>query len=101
MGILKKLFNFEPDEDKGLYYYIRLDRSDEVVQLRFNPGTDLTQDYETNEREVRKTIIGPKTYKRAEAHFVFDSDIKLVEWDISGGELVGEQDWLDFQQQTR
>ncbi|GAB4476392.1 MAG: hypothetical protein Kow00124_18410 [Anaerolineae bacterium] len=96
MGFFKRLFGGgepKPKPDEGLYLYIRLDRRGEVVRLRLNPSSDMNRDYETGDLLTHKTIVGPRTFERAEADLRFDSSHRLIEWEISGGELVGEEEW--------
>ena len=105
MGFLDKLKNAfsgggaeAPDE--GLYLYIRLDPSGEVVRLRLNPAHELNIDFERGGFVSRKSIVGPRKFGRAEAAFRFDDNRRLSEWDISNGTLVSEEDWLAQEQEV-
>lgn len=98
---LKGLFSGQPDEprDDGIYLYVRLERSGEVVRLRLSPRHELVPDYEGGGFSSRKLIVGPQSLSRADATFRFDEGRNLVSWEIEGGELVTEEEWL-AQQQT-
>lgn len=91
---LKKAFGGgrEPS-DEGLYFYVQPDRTDEIVRLRLEPKYDLNPDYDAGGYVSRKEIVSPRTFKRASAVFRFDQNRKLVEWDITGGVLVTEEEW--------
>ncbi len=98
MGFLDKIrqmFSQTPGEskDEGLYYYVRLDISGEVVRVRIAPGQELNPDYDAGGYISRKTIIGPRSYRRAEATFRFDEGRNLVGAEISGGSLSTYEDW--------
>jgi hypothetical protein len=79
---------------EGLYIYVRLDKSGEVVQLRLNPVAELNADSERGGYVCRKHITGPMTFDRAEATFYFDRVHRLTGADIVGGELAAQEDWL-------
>jgi len=78
--------------DRGIYLYVRLDRGGEVVRLRLDPRYELVPD-DAGGYVTRKTVVGPRTYQRAEATFHFDSRYRLSSSDISGGALVDEATW--------
>ncbi len=77
--------------DRGIYFYIRLEKGEEIVELRLDPQHDLAPDYETGTYFSNKTIIGPKTIERAQATFYFDENKRFDRADISGGTLVEEE----------
>ncbi|MCD4684884.1 MAG: hypothetical protein K8S97_02985 [Anaerolineae bacterium] len=100
MGFLKKLFgglNPPQDQDNGLYFYFRAARSGEVIQVRLNPGSDLSMGDEGNTYYARKHIVGPKRFERLEAEFYFrkkaQMGFQLVNCDVTGGELVEREDY--------
>ncbi len=103
MGILKKLKQSLTGGgggrrgDPGIYFYIRLDRSGEIVKLRLIPGQDLVPDYNAGTYFSHKTIIGPQSFERAEATFHFDGQRRFDQADISGGELTEEEAYLQQQ----
>jgi hypothetical protein len=94
MGILKKLKKSLAGGgtrgDNGLYFYIRLAGSGEIVRLRLIPGQELVPDYENGSYFAHKSIIGPRSFERAEATFHFDGQRRFERADISNGELTDE-----------
>ena len=97
---LKKAFGGGEPRDEGLYFYIKPDRTDEIVRLRLEPKYDLNRDYDAGGYVSRKEIVSPRKFKRASATFRFDENRKLVEWDIVGGQLVTEEEWQAQQTQN-
>jgi hypothetical protein len=90
---LKRLFSGDEEGDKGIYIYVKLSRRGEVVRLRLQPGHDLNSDYESGGYTSHKSIIGPRTFERAEATFRFDGNYALIDSEITGGEVVDEAAW--------
>lgn len=80
-------------EDRGIYLYVRLDKSGEIVKIRLDPFHDLAPDYENENYFSRKAIIGPKSIERADAVFYFDNSRSLERADISGGSLSDEEEY--------
>jgi hypothetical protein len=99
MGFLKKLFGGlgNQDQDPGLYFYFRAARSGEVVQIRLNPSGDFSLADDGSSYYVRKHIVGPKSFERLEAEFLFrkkgQMGFQLVTCDVTGGELVEREDY--------
>lgn len=79
--------------DTGIYLYVRVKRSGEIVRLRLEPQYELVPDYDAGGFVSRKTVVGPRSFQRAEAEFRFDAGRRLTGCDISGGELVDEAAW--------
>jgi hypothetical protein len=89
---LKKIFSSAGQPpDKGHYFYVKLDKSGEIVRLRLDPQHDLAPQYGKGTYVSRKAIIGPETLARADAVFTFDENRQFVEADISGGSLTDEK----------
>lgn len=93
---LKKLFGSQPGRqpDQGLYIYVKLERTGEVVRLRLSPQHELNSD-EAGGYVSHKSIIGPRTFGRAEATFRFDERRALVDTEITGGTLATREEWLE------
>ena len=97
---IKKLFSGDDDGgDKGIYIYVKLAQSGEIVRLRLQPGHDLNHDFESGGYTSHKTIIGPKSFDRADARFRFDRNYGLIDTEIHGGEVVDEAEWADSESQ--
>jgi len=91
MGFLKNLFGGGSEKnsgDSGIYLYVILDISGEIVKIRLDPAHELNVDYEQGLGYFsKKYIVGPKSYRRAEATFHFNDDKSFLGADIDGGEL--------------
>lgn len=82
-----------PAGDSGLYLYVRLSQTGEVVRLRLIPKQELVRDYKNGGFFSHKVITGPKTLGRADALFRFDESQQFVDAEISGGEIADESDY--------
>lgn len=93
MAFLKKMFGGgdKPPKDNGIYIYVKLKRSNEVVSLRLDPQHELNLDPDKAGYFSKKHIVGPQTYQRAEATFYFNEEKKLVDASIDGGELSTQE----------
>jgi hypothetical protein len=79
--------------DEGLYFYVELDQTGEIVELRLIPRQELVPDYKNGGFFSRKVITGPRTLGRADALFRFDEQRKFTSAEISGGELSDEESY--------
>ncbi len=103
MNFLKRLFGLggghHANDPRGLYYYVRPQRCDEVILVRLDKSNDLSiQDFEPTTYYARKLIVGTKCFDRMEAEFTFDSRRRLIEKKISGGEFVEYEDYVAYQE---
>jgi len=91
VNLLKRLFggggarSGDPD---GLYFYIRHQRTGEVIQVRLHRHNDLSLADAEQGYYARKVIVGQKSFDRLEATFHFDKNRRFVSCDAAGGELV-------------
>ncbi|MFP4638708.1 MAG: hypothetical protein ACLFM6_09750 [Spirochaetaceae bacterium] len=76
--------------DEGIYFYVRLTQTGEIVELRLIPRQELVPDYRGGGYFSRKVITGPRTLGRADALFRFDEGRRFVNAEVSGGELSDE-----------
>lgn len=97
VDFLKKLFGGGTESDPGLYYYIRVDRTGEVIQVRIHPGNDLSQTDDFKGYFTRKVVVGEKSFDRVEAEFFFDNKRSLTETRIDGGTLVDADAYHAYQ----
>jgi hypothetical protein len=97
---LGRLFLGSPtaSRDPGIYYYVRCDKCAEVIKVRINPMNDLSQSDDGQLRYVRKVIVGQRCYNRIEAEFTYNAGHKLLNSEITGGELVSEKEYQADQQ---
>jgi hypothetical protein len=103
MNILKKLLGGSAsggDQD-GLYYYVRAKRTGEVIQIRLHRYNDLSMS-DSGGYYTRKLIVGQRSFDRIEAEFYFDKNRNFVSAEVSGGELVDRDDYVQYlaEQQT-
>ncbi len=101
IGRLRDLFGGggEQPQDTGVYLYVRLNRTGEIVRLRLSPEHEFVPADDGEGYVTRKTIVGPRHFERAEATFSFDSSRVLTNADISGGALVDEAAWDAWREQ--
>lgn len=94
MSFLKRFVNAlmgsgSGSSDSGIYVYIRMRRSGEIVRLRLHPGNELSRD-DDGRLFVRKLVMGQRSFEQAEAQLYFDDRYNVMDADISGGELSDE-----------
>lgn len=78
--------------DPGLYYYVRSKQSGEVLKVRVNPMSELSMT-EDGKLYVRKVAFGSRGYDKVEIAFTFDTSKKLLNTEISGGEMATKADY--------
>lgn len=94
MGLLGKLSGiFAPKGDPYIYTIkVKCNRCGEIIQTRINIRNDLSIKYDDKGKMsyfTRKVLIGDKyCFERIEVELIFDASRKLVNRQISGGELV-------------
>ena len=94
MGFLKKLFGGgSQPSDSGIYVYIKLDRSGEIVRLRLTVGYEISRDDEGT-YFTRKLVMGSRSFEKADATIYFDDQYNVSGADIDGGEISNEAEWL-------
>lgn len=93
MAFLKKMFSGgnKGPVDNGIYVYVKLDRSGEVVSLRLDPQHELNADLDAGGYFSKKHIVGPVSYARAVATFYFDQSKALTSSSIDGGSLSDKE----------
>jgi hypothetical protein len=97
VDFLKKLFGgssriTEGDPD-GLYYYIRSNQTGEVIRVRLHRYNDLSQSDDEAGFFARKVAVGSKSFDRIEIGFTFDKKRQLTNADVTGGQLVGRDEY--------
>jgi hypothetical protein len=96
MSFLKRLFGSRGgsgSRDQGIYVYIKIRRSGEVVRLRINKLNDLSRN-DDGQLFVRKLVMGTRSFERVEAMLYFDDSYHLKDAELVGGELAAEADYL-------
>lgn len=106
MGFLKSigrmLFGGSQSNQKGLYFYVRLYKlpnrqspDDEIVEVRLHSYNDLSLN-DDGDYFIRKVVVGPNSFRRAELMLTFNKGRTLIEAKVEGGELVEQEDYLDY-----
>lgn len=90
-------------QDGGLYLYVRVHKfpnrpssEDEIVQLRLNPYSDVSEDDEGN-HFVKKTVVGARSFRRAEITVFFDNKRQIRDCEVSGGEVATAEEFKQYQ----
>ena len=99
MQFLKNLFGGgQPTGDRGIYVYVRLKQSGEIVQLRLTPGYDISKD-DNGKLFSRKLVVGTRSrsYIKAEVTLYFSNQYQVIDADIDGGELSTRGDYEEQQ----
>ncbi|MEM6280730.1 MAG: hypothetical protein AAF787_00940 [Chloroflexota bacterium] len=97
MNFLKNLFGggngaSDANNDRGIYVYVRPRGCEEVIRVRLDPANDLSN--ADGGYFVRKIARGNhRCFDPVEMSLYFDNNRKLVENDITGGELVEKADF--------
>lgn len=100
MGFIRKLFGGrQTSSNGGIYVYVRIHRTGEIVQLRLGVGYDISQRDEGG-YFAHKIVMGKSSFERADATFYFDRNYKLEGTDIQGGEISTEDEYLRQQEDS-
>jgi hypothetical protein len=98
MNLLKRLLGgggTGGDQD-GVYFYVRVKRTGEVIRLRLHRFNDLSMSDDGESYYVRKLIVGQRSFDRIEAEFSFDKNRRFVAAELTGGELVEQADYEQY-----
>lgn len=97
MNLLKKLFGGsggrQSGDVSGLYFYIKSNRTGEVIRVRLHRENDLSLSDGESGYFTRKTIMGQKGFDRIESEFYFDRSKNFVSAELNGGTLVEREDY--------
>ncbi len=99
VGFLRKLFggsSARGSDKDGMYFYVRGQRSGEVIQLRLHRYNDLSQSDDQKTFHVRKVAVGQRNFERIEVEFIFDKNRNFLTAEVTGGELVEREDYEAF-----
>lgn len=103
MNFLKTLFggqgaNREEGGGNALFFYVRPARCDDVVRVRIDLNNDLSLNDDSSGYWIRK-MIASSNYKcgRAELTLYFDTNRRLLNTEINGGELVSREAYDQWQ----
>ena len=100
MNLLKKLLGGggakSPGDRSGLYFYVKSNRTGEVIRVRLHRENDLSLSDDEMGYFTRKTIMGQKGFDRIEAEFYFDRSKNFVSAEVNGGTLVEAEDYEEY-----
>jgi hypothetical protein len=102
MGFLKKigsLFSPSGSDNRSLFLYVRCDKCGEVLKGRVDLYNDLSVQYEDSGKGAsyfcRKVFVGSnRCYRPIEVTMTFDKNRQLMNEEINGGDIVGEDEYL-------
>lgn len=99
MNFLKNLFSGGPKapEDRALYIYVRPKRCEEIVKVRIDTYNDLSRSDDGDGFFVRKTARAIRCPFPAEVTLTFDKNRRIVESEVTDGELVEEDDYATWE----
>jgi len=76
--------------DIGMYYYVKVRRSGEVVRIRINPNNDLSLTDDESGYFVRKVAVGTRSFERVELEVTYDKNRNVTHIEVQGGTLVDQ-----------
>lgn len=103
MSILKKIgkfFSASPDKTPIYWLFVQCNHCGEKIKTRVNLYNDLSIRYgEKNKKDsyfCRKVIIGAdRCYRPIEVEMTFDGSKKLVDRQITGGQFISNEEFVD------
>ena len=109
MNFLKNLFGGGDSrrvagDSRGMYFYVKPHRCDDILQVRIDMNNDLSQQDEGSGYWVRK-LASSGNYKcnQVELTLYFDSNRRLEHTEINGGtqvEKAAYEEWLASQKES-
>ncbi len=102
MGFLKKLgalFSQPSGDSRSLWLYVKCDKCGEILKGRVDLHNDLSIQYAESGGGTsyfcRKVYVGSnRCYRPIEVELTFDKNKRLMNEDITGGEIVSEEEFL-------
>jgi hypothetical protein len=95
MNFLKRLFGggSQPNQDNGIYFYVRCKNCRRVLHTRLHPGNDLSAGEEGG-YEVRKEMMDDRCFRRIILIARFDDNRRLITQELEGGDFIDKDTWL-------
>jgi hypothetical protein len=99
MGLLSRLFKGRDratgsGDSEGLHIYVRCDRCGEIIHVRANKRTDITQEYmdgaERATPMLHKEILGSKCQNLMYVHLTLDGSYTITASDLERCTLVSQ-----------
>jgi hypothetical protein len=96
MNFLRNLFGggraTSTGADRGLYFYVRPKRCDQIVRVRIDPMNEVSESDEGG-YFVRKIVSAPRCPFQAELTIQFDNRRQMTGAQIENGDRVSEADY--------
>ncbi len=97
MSFLKKIFGGSGASDSSdanaLWLYVRCGKCGAPVAIRVDTHNDISVDYETGGRYLRKEIMDSTCFQLMYAEVRFDGNGKIVEQSIERGTFLTRQEY--------
>ena len=100
--LLRKLFNggnpalpkeSSSSDPNALWLYVQCNKCGAPVGIRVDTRNDISIDYETGGRYLRKEIMDSTCFKLMYADVKFTGDGKIAEKDIEGGKFLTKEEY--------
>src|SRR5919202_4592339 len=93
MSLLKKIFgggssDARHDDPNALWLYVQCDRCGTPLAVRINRQNEITTDYESGERMLRKEVMDSKCFQLMYAELHFDAQGRVTEQHIEHGKFL-------------
>lgn len=88
---------YKGKEPGALIFYVQPKGCDEVVRIRVSLNSELSQNDDYKGYFVQKTAMGTKCFQRAEITFSFDANKRLINTEVTNGEVVDEDTFINWQ----
>ena len=87
-----------PRDDRGMYVYVRSDKTGEAIRVRIDPANDLVQEFEGAGDEVshyvcHKDVMGNESFEIIRLDVEFDRNRRMTGHTIEGGKLISEEEY--------
>jgi hypothetical protein len=102
MSFLKKLgslFSAPKNDGRSLWLFVKCDKCGEILKGRVDLHNDLSLDYGEGDGGTsyfcRKVFIGSnRCYRPIEVNLTFDKNRRVMNEEVTGGEMVTEEEYL-------
>ena len=96
MNIVRKLFGgagSSSNDDNALWLYAQCNKCGAPVAIRVDTRNDISTDYETGGRYLRKEIMDSTCFQLMYADVRFDANGNIAEKTIQGGKFLTKEEY--------
>jgi len=96
MNFIKNLFGGAgggASSDRGLYFYVRPFRCDQLMKIRVDPMNDLSKTDDGDGYIVRKMTKEPRCPFETELMIYFDKNKNITNKEVTRGELISVEEY--------